>query len=198
MEYTREEILQFVEENDVKFIRLSFCDLLGEHKNVAIMAGTLKRALEQGVPFDAGAVMPSLLPQESELYLHPDLSTLSLLPWRPQQGRVARFFCDLKTPDGRPFQGDGRLALRRAVAQAAELGYTCEIGPECEFYLFRLDDAGDPTRIPHDRAGYLDIAPLDKGENVRREICLTLEAMGINPESSHHEAGPGQNEVVFR
>lgn len=198
MDYTVAEVLQFVEENDVKFIRLQFCDMFGAVKNIAIMADELPRAFEMGVSFDASAVKGFMNMEESDLYLHPDPSTLAVLPWRPQQGRVARFFCDVKRADGEIFEGDGRTLLKAAVKRAADKGYVCEIGSECEFYLFELDENGNPTKRPHDRAGYLDVAPLDRGENVRREICLTLESMGIKPESSHHEQGPGQNEVDFR
>jgi glutamine synthetase len=136
--------------------------------------------------------------EKSDLFLHPDPSTLSILPWRPQQGRVVRFFCDIKHPDKTDFVGNSRNILRKAVQRAAEMGYTCKIGSECEFYLFEADEKGNPTGIPYDNGGYLDIAPLDKCENIRREICLNLEQMGIKPESSHHEQGPGQNEIVFR
>ncbi len=198
MDYTVAEVLQFVEENDVKFIRLQFCDMFGAVKNIAIMADELPRAFEMGVSFDASAVKGFMNMEECDLYLHPDPSTLAVLPWRPQQGRVARFFCDVKRADGENFEGDGRTLLKAAVKRAADKGYVCEIGSECEFYLFELDENGNPTKRPHDRAGYLDVAPLDRGENVRREICLTLESMGIKPESSHHEQGPGQNEVDFR
>lgn len=136
--------------------------------------------------------------EESDLFLFPDPGTLSVLPWRPQQGRVVRFFCEIRHPDGTPFEGDGRHILRRAVEKAARMGYVCKIGSECEFYLFEADDRGKPTKIPHDEGGYLDFAPRDKGENVRREICLTLEEMDLKPESSHHEQGPGQNEIDFQ
>ncbi len=198
MDYTVAEVLQFVEENDVKFIRLQFCDMFGAVKNIAIMADELPRAFEMGISFDASAVKGFMNMEESDLYLYPDPSTLAVLPWRPQQGRVARFFCDVKRADGEIFAGDGRTLLKAAVKRAADKGYVCEIGSECEFYLFELDENGNPTKRPHDHAGYLDVAPLDRGENVRREICLTLENMGIKPESSHHEQGPGQNEVDFR
>lgn len=198
MDYTVGEVLQFVEENDVKFIRLVFCDLFGKLKNISIMAEELPFAFEHGVSFDASAVRGFLNVEESDLFLFPDPGTLSILPWRPQQGRVVRFFCDIKHPNGEAFAGDGRKILKKAVKKAADMGYSCKIGSECEFYLFEADDSGRPTTKPHDYAGYLDIAPDDKGENVRREICLTLEEMGIKPESSHHEQGPGQNEIDFK
>lgn len=198
MSYTTAEVLQFVKENDVKFIRLAFCDLFGNQKNISIMPGELPRAFQSGICFDASAVPGFLNVEESDLFLRPDPATLAVLPWRPSHGRVVRLFCEVLHPNGEPFEGDGRGVLRRAAASAAEAGYTCRAGAECEFYLFETDEAGNPTDTPHDRAGYLDIAPLDRGENVRREICLTLEEMGITPESSHHEQGPGQNEIDFQ
>lgn len=198
MDSTQQEILQFVEENDVKFVRLAFCDLFGRLKNISIMAEELPRAFADGISFDASAVRGFMQVEESDLFLSPDPSTLSILPWRPQQGRVVRMFCDILHPDGRPFAGDGRAVLRQAIQRCQSHGFRCQIGPECEFYLFETDSEGNPTQQPHDHAGYLDVAPMDKGENVRREICLTLEQMGIRPESSHHEQGPGQHEVDFR
>lgn len=198
MNYTMTEVLEFIKENDVKFIRLAFCDIFGIQKNVSIMPEELPRAFEYGISFDASAINGFMNVEESDLLLTPDPVTLAVLPWRPSQGRVVRFFCDIKHPDGTPFEGDGRNILRKAVQETENLGYNCKIGSECEFYLFQMDDQGLPTLTPHDLAGYCDIAPLDKGENVRREICLILEEMGIKPESSHHEQGPGQNEVAFK
>jgi glutamine synthetase len=198
MTYTMKEILQFVQENDVKFIRLAFCDLLGVQKNISIMPQELERAFESGISFDASAISGFMNIEKSDLFLYPDPATLHILPWRPQQGRVVRFFCDIKHPDKREYEGDTRNILKQAVNRAADLGYVCKLGTECEFYLFEEDERGNPTDVPYDEGGYLDIAPLDKCENVRREICLTLEQMGIMPESSHHEDGPGQNEVDFK
>lgn len=198
MDYTINEVLKFIEENDVKFIRLAFCDIFGTHKNISIMAEELPRAFESGISFDASAIKGFMNVEESDLFLYPDASTLAILPWRPQHGRVMRLFCDIKNPDGTPFAGDGRSILKNAVKKIGEMGYTCKIGSECEFYLFERDEKGRPTKRPHDYAGYCDIGPRDKGENVRREICLTLEEMGIKPERSHHEQGPGQNEIDFK
>ncbi|MGD9569577.1 MAG: glutamine synthetase family protein [Sedimentibacter sp.] len=198
MNYTINEVLQFAKENDVKFIRLSFCDIFGTLKNISILADELPRAFESGISFDASSIKGFMNVEESDLFLFPDPTTLSILPWRPQQGSVVRLFCNIKHPDGRPFDGDGRNILQNAVCTAQELGYEIEIGTECEFYLFEKDEKGNPTLTPHDKATYLDVAPLDKGENVRRDICLTLEQMGILPESSHHEQGPGQNEICFK
>jgi len=198
MNHTMTEVLEFIRENDVKFIRLAFCDIFGTQKNVSIMPDELPRAFEYGISFDASAVSGFMNVEESDLFLVPDPVTLSVLPWRPSHGRVVRFFCDIKHPDGTPFAGDGRNILKKVVLEVEALGYNCRIGSECEFYLFQLDDKGLPTFSPLDQAGYCDIAPMDKGENVRREICLTLEEMGIKPETSHHEQGPGQNEIDFK
>ncbi len=198
MKYTPEEVMQFVAQEEVKFIRLAFCDVYGKQHNVAIMPSELGRAFAFGIAIDASAIGGFGGEVRSDLLLHPDPSTLLQLPWRPEQGKVVRMFCDVSYPDGRPFERDGRGILKAAVAAAAERGLTFAFGAEMEFYLFQLDERGEPTRIPYDRAGYMDIAPDDKGENIRREICLMLERMGIHPESSHHESGPGQNEIDFR
>lgn len=198
MNIARNEVLQFVEENDVKFIRLAFFDIFGKMKNISIMSSELPRAFESGILFDASCVKGFMNVDESDLLLFPDPNTLTVLPWRPQQGRVVRLYCNIKYPDGSVFVGDGRQILKDALLEAQEEGYTVQIGTECEFYLFELDENGNPTKKPHDNGGYCDVAPADKGENVRREICLTLEEMGIQPEASHHESGPGQNEIDFK
>ena len=194
---TEREVIEFVEENDVKFIRLALIDLFGTMKNIAIMPTQLHRAFEGGISFDASAVKGFGDIEDSELFLKPDPNTLTVLPWRPQTGRVARMMCDCLTPEGKIFEGYSRAILRRQVEKAAELGYRFQVGTEYEFYLFQLGEEGEMTMRPQDRAGYMDVSPLDKGENVRREICLTLEAMGLMPECSPHEQGPGQNEVDF-
>ncbi len=198
MRYTCQEVLSFVAENDVKFVKLTFCDIFGVQKHISIMANQLKRAFYEGISFDASAVKGFMNVEESDLLLFPDPSTVVVLPWRPQHGRVIRLFCDIKKPDKTPFEGDGRGILKRAVERLKAEGYTCKVGTECEFYLFETNEAGKPTMVPHDYAGYCDIAPLDKGENVRREVCLMLEEMGVQPETSHHEQGPGQNEIDFK
>ena len=197
MDNTVQEVLQFIEDSDVKFIRLMFCDLFGNLKNIAVMSRELPRAFEEGIPFDVSSIRGFSDCGEPDLFLHPDASTLALLPWRPQHGSVMRFFCDVTLADGTPFDASGRTVLEQAVQRAADMGYLCKFGAECEFYLFQLDEAGNPTKIPQDRAGYLDVAPLDKGENIRRDICLTLEKMGTNTVNSHHESGQGQNEIVM-
>ena len=192
------EVLDFVKENDVKFVRLSFCDLFGSQKNISIMANELQSAFENGVSFDAHAICGFRDVTQSDLLLFPDPATLVVLPWRPGPGRVVRFFCDIENPDSSAFSHNGRVVLKQVVKRAEDMGYACKIGAECEFYLFKTGENGEPSEITLDRGGYLDIAPLDKGEDIRREICLTLEEMGIKPESSHHEQGPGQNEIDFR
>lgn len=196
--YTQEEVLDFVQEEDVKFIRLAFFDLNGKQKNISIMPGELARAFEHGIPFDASAIEGFEGPQKSELYLLPDPSTLAIIPWRPTTGKVVRMFCNILTPDGKPYLKDSRTILQNACQHLKdECGIEMMVGTEVEFYLFKLDEKGQPTTETFDKAGYMDIAPEDHGENIRREICFTLEQMGMSPEASHHEEGPGQNEIDF-
>ncbi len=195
--YTQQDVLDFIQEEDVKFIRLAFFDLSGRQKNISIMPGQLGRAFRDGISFDASSVEGFQTADKSDLFLHPDPSTLTIIPWRPSTGKVVRMFCDIQYPDGRPYEKDSRHILKSAVALAKKEGYEFRVGTEMEFYLFKLDADGNPTRQPFDNAGYMDIAPDDKGENIRREICFTLEQMGITPEASHHEEGPGQNEIDF-
>ncbi len=198
MERTVAEIKALLEEYEIKFIRLAFCDIFGRQKNIAITASSFEHAVTSGVSFDASAIDGFANVNESDLFLHPDLNTFSILPWRPHESSVARFYCNISYPDGRPFEGDGRFILSEIEKEAYASGYSFLVGPECEFYLFETDNDGNPTRKPFDRAGYFDIAPLDRGENIRREICLALEEMNLSPERSHHESGPGQNEIDFR
>ena len=197
MSYTRAEVLNFAKENDVKFIRLSFCDVYGLHKNISIMVDALESAFENGISFDAHAIRGFRDVTRSDLLLFPDPATLAVLPWRPGSGRVARFYCDIKNPDGSAFAQDSRALLKQVVGRCEQKGFVCKIGAECEFYLFKTDEDGEPTGTTYDKGGYLDISPLDKCEDVRREICLTLEEMGVKPEASHHEQGAGQNEIDF-
>lgn len=198
MQYQIAEILEFVEEHDVKFVRLAFCDLFGAQKNMAIMSYRLKEAFEKGIGFDATTVNGFSGAAKSDLLLFPDPFTMKVLPWRPQQGKVLRFLCDIRNPDGSPYICDTRNILKRTVKRAEGLGYDIKMGVESDFYLFKTDAAGEPTLATLDEGSYLDIAPADKGENVRREICLSLEEMGIRPLSSHHEKGPGQNNIDFQ
>ncbi len=194
---THQDLLDFVEDNNVKFARFAFCDIFGVQKNIAILASDLSRALDEGVCFDGSAVAGFMNIEESDLVLKPDLSTICILPWRPTEGRVMQVFCDVCRPDGSPFAGNCRAFLRNIAKRYQDLGLTCNVGAECEFYLFEKDEQGKPIRIPIDQGGYFDVAPLDAGENVRREICLMMEQMGLAPYRSHHESGNGQNEIDF-
>ena len=196
--YTREEILQMVEEEDVEFIRLQFTDMFGAIKNIAVTARELPRALDNRCMINGEQVAGMDMEKGSDLYLSPILDTFAILPWRPQQGKVARMICDLYFPDGTPYKNSPRYILENVAGKAQEEGYTCYIDPECEFFLFHTDDNGNPTTVTHEQAGYLDISPLDHGENARRDMVLTLEDMGMEVESSHHEAAPAQHEIDFR
>ena len=198
MNCSKDEVMQYVREEQVAFIRLAFCDVFGRQKNVSITPGELERAFEYGIAFDASSIAGFGNEAHSDLFLHPDPNSLILLPWRPEHGRVVRMFSDITYPDGSTFECDTRTLLKKAVRDAREAGFEFAYGIEQEFYLFKLDDDGEPTLTPNDYAGYMDMAPDDRGENIRREICLMLEQMGIYPESSHHEDGPGQNEIDFR
>ncbi|MDD6995781.1 MAG: glutamine synthetase family protein [Candidatus Borkfalkiaceae bacterium] len=197
MKNTIANVTEYVKEEDVKFIRLAFCDVKGRIRNVSVMPDRLESAFRNGISFDGSAAGFSGA-EKSDLFLFPDPDTLTLLPWRPSHGRVARLFCAIKTPEGKAFPLDSRQILKTAVEYAAQNGISCNFGTESEFYLFRLDENGERTYIPADRAGYMDVAPQDKCENIRRELCLTIEEMGLSPERSHHEEGPGQNEIDFR
>ena len=194
---TQQDVLDFVEDNNVKFVRFAFTDIFGTQKNIAVLASDLPKALEDGVCFDGSSVPGFMHVEESDLVLRPDLSTITILPWRPAEGRVMQFFCDIQRPDGAPFGGNCRGFLRQIAQQFRRLGLVCNVGAECEFYLFETDDRGQPTRIPMDRGGYFDVYPLDAAENLRRDICLTMEQMGLAPQHSHHESGNGQNEIDF-
>lgn len=198
MVYNQEEAIEFIAEHDVKFVKLSFCDTFGTLKNISLLASHINEAFRHGVRFDASSIEGFGTPECAELYLFPVPETLTLLPWRPSQGRVARMMCRICQADGTPFGLDARELLKAAVRAARKENILLNIKAECEFYLLKTDDNGLPTNTPSDFAGYLDVSPTDKGENVRRDICLTLEEMGIMPESSHHEAGPGQHEIDFR
>ena len=197
-ETTIEEVMEFIEENDVKFIRLAFCDYHGNQKNVSVMPDELKKAAEHGEPFDSFRIAGFDDHENQDLFLRPDLSTMCILPWRPQEGRVLRFYCDIVLADGSCYPLDPRKLLKEAVDDCKRLDFKPRIGLNSEFYLFRTDEDDNPTNIPWDNGSCYDIAPLDRGENIRREICLTMEEMGISPEKSYHENGPGQNEIDFQ
>lgn len=198
MSYRQEEVLQYIKEENIRFIRLAFCDAMGTQKNIAVMSDELPRAFADGISFDASAVSGFSDVAHSDMLLFPDPSTLALLPWRPSDGGVVRMFCRICHPDGTPLESDSRYILSRAVKDARNRDLICNIGAEFEFYLFKTDENGEATKEPYDRGGYMDVSPLDKAENIRRAICLTLHDMGIEPISSHHEEGPGQNEIDFQ
>ncbi len=191
------DISEFIQDNDVKFVKFSFCDVFGRQKIISVLPSLLPKAFEEGVAVDASQIPGFQKAGNSEVFLYPDTSTIALLPWRPSHGRVARFYCDLQDEKGEALPQDSRKILRDAVEYAREHHVYANFGAENDFYLFRTDEEGAPTDIPFDGAGYMDAAPEDKGEDVRRDICLTLEDMGIDPLSSHHIGGPGQNRIDF-
>lgn len=195
---TRDDILRWVRENDVQFIRMQFTDIFGQMKNVAITASQIERALDNQIMMDGSSIAGFVRIEESDQYLWPDLDTFAVLPWRPQYGKVARLICDIHNPDGTPFAGDPRNVLKQTLRQAQDLGFTFNVGPELEFFLFHTDDEGKPTTKTTDAAGYFDLGPLDHGEGTRREICMNLEAMGFEVEASHHEVAAGQHEIDLK
>ncbi len=197
MYYTFEDVMKYIEEEDVKFIRLAFFDAFGVQKNISVMPGEMKKAFTDGIPVNAREIEGFLDCPYAQLYLKPEADTMAILPWRPDSGKVLRMFCGIYTPDNTVYVADTRTILRSAVEEAEKAGIEFRFGNETEFYLFKCDEDGNPTKIPYDNAGYMDIAPLDKCENVRREIDLTIERMGLTPERSFHERGPGQNEIDF-
>ena len=198
MHYSKEDILAMVEENGVKFIRLQFTDILGTLKNVAITDRQLEKALNNQCMFDGSSINGFVRVEESDMYLRPDLDTFVIFPWRPQQGQVARLICDVYMPDGTPFEGDPRYILKKAINKAEAMGYTMNVGPECEFFLFEVDNDGNPTLKTNDKGSYFDLGPIDLGENARRDMTLALEDMGFEIETSHHEVAAGQNEIDFK
>ena len=181
----------------MEFVRLQFTDMFGTMKNIAVPGSKLEKAMDQRCIIDASSIDGFIRSEESDMYLYPDLSTFTILPWRPQQGKVARFICDLVRTDGKPFENSPRYILKQVLKKAEQMGYQLKVNAECEFFLFHTDDNGIPTTITHERAGYLDLSPVDLGENARRDIVLTLEEMGYEVESSRHEIAPGQHEVEF-
>ncbi len=196
--YTPDDVKRMVTEQDVKFIRLQFTDIFGTLKNVSITSDLLDKALNNQCVFDGSSIEGFVRIEESDMYLRPDPNTFAVFPWRAQSERVARMICDIYNPDGTPFEGDPRYVLKKTLKEAADLGYTFNVGPECEFFLFQVDNNGVPTTITHDNAGYFDLGPVDLGENARRDMCLMLEEMGFKIETSHHEVAGGQHEIDFR
>ncbi len=196
--YTKDDILKMVAENDVRFIRLQFTDILGTLKNVAITTTQLEKALDNKCMFDGSSIEGFVRIEESDMVLHPDLDTFTLFPWRPTPNSVARLICDVYTPEGTPFAGSPRQILKNVLAEARSLGFECAVGPEIEFFLFHTDAEGGPTLKTLDNGGYFDMGPIDLGENARRDIVLTLEDMGFEVEASHHECARGQHEIDFK
>lgn len=196
MSYTKEDILRIAKENDVKFIRLQFTDIFGQMKNVAITDKQLAKVLDEGAMFDGSSIEGFVRINESDMYLKPDYDTFTLLPWKDG---VARLICDVYCADKvTPFAGDPRYIFRKAIKEAADMGYTFNVGPECEFFLFELDEKGEATTKTADVAGYFDMGPADQGEQCRRDVCLALQEMGYEIEASHHEVAEGQHEIDFR
>lgn len=195
--YTKQDIINMIQDNDVEFIRLQFTDIFGTLKNVAITASQIERALNNECMFDGSAIEGFVRIEESDMYLYPDLDTFQIFPWRPQQGKVARLICDVYRPNGEPFEGDPRYILKKVIKQAEDMGYSFEVGPECEFFLFHTDDNGMPTTITHEKGSYFDLGPVDLGENARRDMVLNLEDMGFEIEASHHEVASAQHEIDF-
>ncbi len=197
MDHRQQDVFEFMADHDVKFVKFAFCDVFGRQKILSVLPSLLPKAFSDGIAVDAARIDGFYRPGDSEIFLFPDTATLSLLPWRPSHGRVARFYCDIRGEDGQQYAQDSRKLLRDAVEYARQRHVYVSFGAENDFYLFRTDEEGNPTDVPFDGAGYMDEAPEDRGEDVRRDICLTLEDMGIEPLSSHHISGPGQNRIDF-
>ena len=198
MEYTKQKILNIAETEDVEFIRLQFTDLFGTLKNVAITKSQLAKALDNKIMFDGSSIEGFARIEESDMYLYPDYNTFEILPFRPHQGKVARMICDVYKPDGTQLENDPRYILKKVIKEADDMGYKFNVGPECEFFLFHIDDNGNPTTISHENASYFDLGPTDLGENARRDMVLNLEEMGFEVEASHHEVAPAQHEIDFK
>lgn len=196
--YTKQDIIRMVEEDDVEFIRLQFTDMFGNLKNLAVTTSQLEKVLNNECMFDGSSIEGFVRIEESDMYLYPNLDTYVTFPWRPQQGKVARLICDVYGLDGKPFHGDPRYILKKTIQEATDMGYTFDVGPELEFFLFHTEENGQPTTTSHERAGYFDLGPLDLGENARRDMVLTLEDMGISVEASHHEVAPAQHEIDIK
>ncbi len=198
MSMTKQDVLVMAKEANVKFIRLQFTDIFGVLKNVAIPVDQLEKALDGELMFDGSSIEGFVRIEESDQYLRPDPSTFTVFPWRPRDGSVARLICDVYTPNGEPFEGCPRCTLQKALEEAKEMGYSLNVGPEAEFFLFHTDEHGRPTTITHDKGGYFDLSPVDLGENARRDMVMTLQDMGFEIEASHHEVAEGQHEIDFK
>ena len=196
--YTKQDIIHLAAEEEVEFIHLQFTDVFGMPKDVVITAGQLERALDNKCTFDGSSIEGFVRIEESDMYLYPDLATFQIFPWRYGQAKEARFMCDVYRPEGIPFEGDSRYILKKVLRKCASMGYSFEVGPECEFFLFQKDQEGRPVTDGHDHAGYFDIQPMDAGEDTRREVVHMLEKMGFWIEASHHEVAPCQHELDFQ
>ena len=194
----KEEVKAYAIENNVKFIRLQFTDILGVVKNVAIPLSQLDKALDGQIMFDGSSIEGFTRIEESDMYLHPNIDTFTILPWKLKEGRIARLICDIYDPDGKPFSGCPRSALKRVISEAAEKGFTMNVGPEPEFFIFHKNEEGKATTKTHEKASYFDLAPVDLGEEVRRDIIIALEKMDFEVEAYHHEVAPGQHEIDFK
>lgn len=195
---TKEQIIVKCKEADINFLRLQFTDILGVVKNVSVPISQLEMALNNETMFDGSSIEGFARVEESDMILKPDLNTFTILPWRPQEKAVARIICDVYSPEQKPFEGDPRYILKKAIAEAEQYGFNINVGPECEFFLFKSNEDGTPSVVTHDKGGYFDMSPNDLGEDARREIILALEAMGFEIEASHHEVSPGQHEIDFK
>ena len=197
MKYTKNEINKIVHDEDVRFIRLQFTDIFGAMKNVSITPSQLEKALDNKIRFDGSSIDGFVRIEESDMALYPDLDSFAIHPWGQERGKVARLICDVYKIDGKPFEGDPRYVLRKALAHASDMGYEFNVGPECEFYLLKNDEKGNPTLDAYDKGGYFDLGPNDLGEEARKDIVQALEALGFVIEASHHECGPAQHEIDF-
>lgn len=194
--HKKDDILKIIKKNDIRFIRLQFTDIFGFCKNVAITTSQLEKALDNKCMFDGSSIEGFVRIEESDMYLHPDLDTFMIYPWG--SSKTARIICDVYTPENEPFEGDPRTILKKSIKEAEKMGFTFNVGPECEFFLFQRDINGKPTTTTIDSGSYFELGPVDKGEEARRDICLTLEDMGFEIEASHHECAPGQHEIDFK
>ena len=195
---TKEDVINLAKANDVKFIRLQFCDIHGAVKNMSVPVGQIEKILDNGMMLDGSSIRGFRTIETSDMYFFPDISTFQILPWRPQEDAVARIICDIHNADGTPFEGCPRNNLKRVLKKAADMGYTMNVGPECEFFLFDTDDDGMPTTNIIDKGGYYDIEPTDQGADVRRAVIECIEEMGFEVEASHHEVAPSQHEIDFK
>ncbi len=196
--YSREDIIRIVRERNVHFIRMQFTDIFGQLKNVTLPASQIEKAVDGQIMFDGSSIEGYTRIEESDQYLRPDLDTFVVIPWEQEAGVCARMICDVCNPDGTPFSGDPRGVLHRVLKEAASMGYTFNVGPECEFFLFKNDEEGKPTVKTNDEVGYFDQGPLDTAALTRQKICMALEEMGFEIEASHHECAAGQHEIDFK